>query len=280
VENKFSALDNSYKSKEAGQKHNLFNNSNLLFFLFLSMINNNNKTFNFPDKNSNLSEEYVVAIEEAPINKPIFQLNNTNEIYNMMENIKPYLSTKNQHAITVLERGRKIAQDINELFIMDPLKSTQASSSIDPDTIVNLLSDIKPYINRDYHNQIEDFSKGINHIVELQKNINHLENTLSTIRTIKDDAKKIENIIHSIKPFLPKDKKNTIGQLENISQVVDLIKSSNILNQDTEKSSEPTKKTTENQSNFIELMDMLDSSPITEENKLEANPTPIKEDQP
>jgi hypothetical protein len=279
VENKISALDDSCKSKEAVQKYNLFSNSNLLFFLFLFIIHNTKKTLNFPDENSNLSEEeYLVAMEEAPANKPIFQLNNTNEIYSMMENIKPYLSTKNQHAITVLERGRKIAQDMNELLIMAPSGSTQASS-IHPDTIVNLLSDIKPYINRDYHNQIEDFSKGIHHIIGLQKNINHLENTLSTIHTIKDDAKKIENIVHSIKPFLSKDKKNTIGQLENISQVMELMKTANILQKDLKEPSDATTEPSKKQSDIMELLDLFDKEPVEKENKVEISP-PIKEDQP
>lgn len=265
------------ESNEIDNKNSPQKNQIVLFLVFLLIVDQfqRKKGLSKEQENWMAEDEYIVTMEHSPAfplekkdtyekgqKSPILNLQESQEIYSMVNTLKPYMSEKNQYMLSVFEKWKALTEDLNRLSNFQGSKASLFSKS-QPDTIIHFLEDVKPFIHQDYHSQLQQVSHGINRMLDIHQNILKLENTLKSVTAISDNGEKINELLHAFEPFMSTQQKKTVDQLKSISQVIDVVKTvsesniKNILGNDsTNKSSQSNKDT----SNIMELLDLLSPS--------------------
>lgn len=251
----------------------------LLFFVFLLLINKFSRRGGaLREISYGSGDEFVVDMDKNPAfpleksenkqnrrKKSILNIHDPQDFLGMVERIKPYMDAKNQYILTIFDRWRGLLRDMNSLSDFDSPSNIQDSSSKNPGDILNLLEDLSPFIHQDYHSEVQQISKGIKNMMEIQTNIHNLQNTFTHINGIQDNAQKINHLIDAIEPFMPKEKASTLSQFKNLSRMMDVMKMADVVSKSTDQSSQTTEgnkgEGQDKESNFMELLDILDSPP-------------------
>ncbi len=261
-------------------KKNPFNEDTILtIILFILIINQFNKKHPFSSEQAVFPEDdYTVTMgknpafpldkdDETNINKEkkaILNIENQQDLFSMINSLKPHMSIKNRRIINIFEKWQVLMDELNVLSKnFEDENDTLDISVNQPKNIVNFLYDLKPFIHPEYHYQIQQFTNGINSILDIQKNISNLQNTLSHINNINDNTKKVNNLVEALQPFMGENQKKTVNQLKNISQVLNMVKMAEDIKESTKDSNitNEAKDQDDKKSQLMEILDIFDSPP-------------------
>lgn len=281
------------KANELNKKNPFNDDTILTIIIFILIINKFNKKNPFSSDHPVWPEDdYTVTMGKAPAfplekdeetnikkeKKAILNLENQQDLFSMINSLKPHMSIKNRKIINVFEKWQVLMEELNGLSkSFKEENDTLDLSTNQTKNIVNFLYDLKPFIYPEYHYQIQQFSDGINSILDIQKNISNLQNTFSHINSINDNAKKVNNLVDALQPFMGENQKKTVNQLKNISQVLDMVKmAEGITSKESTKESNianEAKDQDNKNSQLMEILDIFDSPPKkTEEEQSEEQP--------
>lgn len=268
---------NLINQKKLKKNSFLQTNPNILFILFFLAIKELQKKKEIFSKNEHWpQDEYIVIMEDSPAfpnhiedtyekkeKKTILNIKNSEDFYIMIDKLKPYMNKKNQYLLSLFEKWRSLAEELNTFSHFKEDTPNKILSIEEPKEIVNLLQDLKPFIQKDYYFQLEKLSDGINEMIQINENVLHLKETFEKINNIEDKNKKIDTLLDGFEPFMDKEFKKTIQQVKTVFQIMDLVKTTT-----ESKSTENNSNQEDNfSSNLMEILDLLDSSSIKGKDK-------------
>lgn len=247
------------------------NNNVILLFLFLLIIQQSQrKSPMFPKGEYLDQEDYMVAMgdklpafpldEEDSLPKakrsaPL-RIKDSQELFSMLNRLKPYMNQRNRRILSVYGKLQDLLKDLTDLSTLGlEERGDEVTSS---HNILNFLSDIKPFVDEDYHPQIQAFSQGIHSLMEIQRNLFHLQRTLDHLSGKKDFAQRMNHLVDALQPFMGESQKKTVEQFKNLSQAMEIMKAAEGLK---DKGKDTSSKEGSKNSQLMELLDILDSEP-------------------
>lgn len=278
-------------SNEIDHKNSPKRNQIVLFVVFLLIVDQFQRERNFSKEQGEgmAEDEYIVTMEHSPafpLEKkntyeegqkiPILNVKGSQNFYHMVNTLKPYMSEKNQYMLSTFEKWKSLAEDLNKLSNFQGNETSLLAKS-QPDTIINFLEDLRPFIHEDYYPQLQQVSNGIHKMLDIHQNILKLENTLETINNIPDNNQKINELLHGFEPFMNEIQRKKINQLESLYRMVDILKTvseSDIKNMQGDVSKNKPSQSNKDLSTILDLLDMLASSSSKDNTSQEKNSAP------
>lgn len=212
-------------------------------------------------------------IYEKKEKKLILNIEKPQDIYLMINTLKPYMNEKNQYIMNLFEKWKDFIQDLCGISSFQAHSMNNDRSINQFKDLTNLLSDLKPFIHEDYYLQLYQIFNDINKINE---SIINLQKTFKALNNMNDDEQKINTLIDAFQPFMNEEQKKTVNQLKSMSETIDIV---NTLIESTETNinSSQNEQGNKKSSNVmdildIDMLDLLESSPA-DNNKIDEKPS-------
>lgn len=203
-------------------------------------------------------------IYEKKEKKLILNIEKPQDIYLMVNTLKPYMNEKNQYIMNLFEKWKDFIQDLRGIssFQAHSMNNNWSiNQSKDP---TNLLSDLKPFIHEDYYLRLYQIFNDINKINE---SIINLQKAFKALNNMNDDEQKINILIDAFQPFMNEEQRKTVNQLKSMSETIDIV---NALMESTETNINSSRNEQESKksSNVMNILDLL-KSPPADNNKID-----------